>query len=105
VSLEDATELGGPTGAKRSDYTATETRTLAADFAAELQQSTEAGLREERQADVGLTGDGETSVKTADLVVATDLIDSTGAGSGISELGVRLNADNDSADAHCDSLT
>jgi predicted aspartyl protease len=103
VSLEDATEISGPTDAKRSDDTGTETRTLAADFAAGREQSTEAGLREERPADVCLNGDEETSVKTADLAVATGLIDLTDAGSGSSGLDVRLDADNDSVGEYDDS--
>jgi hypothetical protein len=97
VSLVDVTELSGPTGAPRGDGAATETQTLVAGSAACCEQSTEADPQEERPADVGLNDDGETSVKTANMVVTMDLIDLTNAESGGSGLEVRLNASNDFA--------
>jgi hypothetical protein len=55
ASLEDATELSGPKDAKQSEDAATETRTLAASFAAGREQLSEAGRHMEMLADVGLT--------------------------------------------------
>jgi hypothetical protein len=99
MSVVEVTELSGPTGASRGDSAATETQTLAAGSAACCEQSTEADPQEERPADAGLNDDGETSVKTANMVVMMDLTNLTDAESGGSGLEVRLNASDDFAAA------